>query len=147
MNSGADPCAGLISYSEGTRYTSRKHAQSAKWCKANGRSSPKHTLYPRTKGFISTVQQLRKSHVNAVYDITIAYAHGRNFMQMPSFFQTLSYPSLGQEYRMHAHVRRYELSSLPDTDAAIAHWLEERWLEKGEKLDDLKKRLDGGHVW
>lgn len=102
---------------------------------------------PSHQRFVSTVQQLRKSHVNAVYDITIAYADGSTFMSMPSFAQTIYQPNLGQRYRMHAHVRRYKLSSLPKTDAELVQWLEKRWVEKGEKLEALKKQLEVGHPW
>lgn len=48
---------------------------------------------------------------------------------------------------MYAYVRRYELSSLPDTDGDITEWLEERWTEKGERLAKLKKSLDYGEPW
>ncbi|KZF23738.1 hypothetical protein L228DRAFT_282428 [Xylona heveae TC161] len=66
----------LISFSESTRYTPAKYAATAEWCRSHHRPVPQHTLYPRTKGFVATVQQLRRSapHVKAVYDLTLAYA-------------------------------------------------------------------------
>lgn len=139
---------GLISYSEGTRYTPEKHAQAVKWCQANGKPVPTHTLYPRTKGFVSTVQQLRRSsHVKAVYDVTIAYAEDNLFMSPPSFFHTVYRSDLQGKYRFHAHVRRFELDSLPGNDKELAQWLEKRWMEKGERLALLKKQLANNELW
>jgi hypothetical protein len=67
---------GLISYSEATRYTPAKSEQAKIWCKENNKPMPKHLLYPRVKGFVTTVNHLRKAkHVKAVYDIAIAYSH------------------------------------------------------------------------
>ena len=106
-----------------------------------------HALYPRTKGFVATVQQLRTSHVRAVYDVTIAYADRRDFLSPPSMLQTLYQPALGKQYRMHAHVKRYELSSLPSDDADLAEWLEKRWMEKGVTLESLRKKLASGSPW
>ncbi|THV77626.1 hypothetical protein D6C84_04850 [Aureobasidium pullulans] len=138
----------LVSFSEGTRYRPKKHAEAVRWCASHGKSIPQHTLHPRTKGFVATVQQLRKTpHVKAVYDITIAYAEDDKFMAAPSFFKTIFQPDLAQTYRMYAHVRRFELNSLPHTDAELAQWLEAKWVEKGERLANLKKQLDYGEPW
>ena len=138
---------GLISYSEGTRYSARKAEQAASWCVAHGKPLPQHLLYPRTKGFVASVRRLRASasHVSAVYDVTVAYAqqHGRRFMAPPSIWQTLvSRCGLSPEegYRFHVHVRRFAMSELPDGDEALAAWLEQRWVEKGEWLE--AKRLE-----
>jgi hypothetical protein len=90
---------------------------------------------------------LRTSHVKAVYDITIAYAEDDKFMSPPSFFKTVFQPNLAQRYRMYAYVRRFELSSLPEAENEIIQWLEDRWVEKGERLADLKKSLDYGEPW
>lgn len=48
---------------------------------------------------------------------------------------------------MHAHIQRYDLSSLPDTSDGLAQWLERRWLEKGEKLESLSTELRSGRQW
>lgn len=42
--------------------------------------------------------------------------------------------------RFHVHVRRFPLNDLPDTDAELAKWLEQRWVEKGEWLDKTRER-------
>lgn len=139
---------GLISYSEATRYTKAKYADTVTWCEANNRAIPKHTLYPRTRGFIATVNQLRHTpHVRAVYDVTIAYAQKKNFMSTPSFWQTISTPKLCNTWQFHVHVDRYPLTDLPKTDEELAKWLETRWVEKGERLELMRDALARGDPW
>ncbi|XXG93988.1 hypothetical protein Hte_000239 [Hypoxylon texense] len=131
----------LISFSEATRFTPEKYSESTIWCKQNGRPQPLHLLYPRTKGFVTTVQHLRKApHVKAVYDFTIVYQHKDRFHVAPSMWDTMKLPDISntQGYRFHVHARRFPLEDLPYTDEELAKWLEQRWVEKGEWLDALK---------
>ncbi|KAF7560986.1 hypothetical protein G7046_g3161 [Stylonectria norvegica] len=135
----------LISFSEATRFTLVKYAESKAFCETANRRQPMHLLYPRTKGFITTVQHLRKTpHIKAVYDFTIAYQHEGIFQKGPSMWETLSVPGLsgvGVEagYKFHVHVRRFAIESLPEKDEELATWLEQRWVEKGEWLETCGK--------
>ncbi|KAI4602724.1 hypothetical protein KJ359_007942 [Pestalotiopsis sp. 9143b] len=132
----------LISFSEATRYTPEKYEETRIWCKENGRPLPKHLLYPRTKGFITTVRHLRKApHVKAVYDLTIAYQHRDQFHKAPDMWETLKLPAItsGLGYKFHVHARRFPLEELPHTDEELAKWLEQRWIEKGEWLEKKKQ--------
>ena len=139
---------GLISYSEATRYSADKHADAATWCKANNKPIPQHTLYPRTKGFIATVNHLRSAaHIKAVYDVTIAYASGSHFMSAPNIWETLSTPNMNNSWRFHVDVQRYMLEDLPRTDEELAAWLEERWMEKGRRLESMRQDLVKGLPW
>ncbi|KAF4551398.1 Acyltransferase-like protein 1 [Elsinoe fawcettii] len=132
----------LIAYSEGTRYTPQKYAESVAWCKAHDKPIMKHTLYPRVKGFVAAVQNLRKAaHVKAVYDVTIAYAKGNKFMAPPTFLETIFTANLGKKYKMYVHVDRHELASLPESSEELSTWLEQRWVEKGDRLEAVKKQL------
>ena len=107
-----------------------------------------NTLHPRTRGFVATVKSLRTtSHVKAIYDVTIAYSHGEHFNLPPSFLETLYLPNIGSAWTMYAHVQRFDISSLPEADEDIAKWLEERWLEKGDRLEQLKYDLLKGLPW
>jgi hypothetical protein len=135
-----DSIPGLISFSEATRLTPAKYAESLAWCKANRKPQPRHLLYPRTKGFIATVSQLRKApHVKAVYDLTITYQTGNKFQVAPSFWDTLAVPGLsapGPECRrFHVHARRFPMAELPESEVELAAWLEARWVEKGQWLE------------
>ncbi|KAK3336249.1 acyltransferase [Cercophora scortea] len=137
----------LISFSEATRFTPEKYKQSQQWCASKDRPQPQHLLYPRTKGFVTTVQHLRKApHVKAVYDLTIAYQHGKQWHESPSMWDTLAVPRLsldkqqgGEGYRFHVHARRFPLEELPHDDEGLARWLEERWVEKGKWLEKMRE--------
>ncbi|MCJ1315502.1 hypothetical protein MMC15_000822 [Xylographa vitiligo] len=147
--------AGLISYSEATRYTPEKYTETLAWCQAHGRPFPQHTLYPRTRGFITTVQQLRGTpHVKAIYDLTIAYAEKRPsssekwaFLTAPDMWQSLSEPRLNTRWKFHVHVERYPLKILPETEEGLKQWLEDKWIEKGVRLEQLRQGLLAGRAW
>ncbi len=97
---------------------------------------------------MSTVQQLRNApHVRAVYDLTIAYGHKNKFLAAPGMWETLSQPSLSNLYKFHVHVKRYPIEFLPQTDGELAQWLEDRWMEKGDKLEGLRDSLARGIDW
>ncbi|KAL5329756.1 hypothetical protein ACEPPN_003273 [Leptodophora sp. 'Broadleaf-Isolate-01'] len=132
----------LISFSEATRYTPKKAEAARVWCKANDRPIPKHLLYPRTKGFVTTVQHLRKAkHIKAVYDITIAYEHNHKFLEAPTIWESLSCGGLSgtRGYKFHVHLRRFPLEDLPESEAELSKWLETRWVEKGEWLEGKRE--------
>lgn len=135
---------GLIAYSEATRYTPSKRLEAEAWCRAHNKRLGPHVLYPRTKGFVACVQKLRSApHVKAVYDVTVAYArHNGLFQHPPTFAQTLLMPCLSEEWTFFVHVERHALEGLPTQERELAQWLEDRWVEKGERLEVLRKRLE-----
>ncbi|KAM7193475.1 acyltransferase [Naviculisporaceae sp. PSN 640] len=139
----------LVAFSEATRFTPEKYEQSVKYCEKHNKPQPLHLLYPRVKGFVSTVQHLRKSpHVKAVYDMTIAYQKGKQWHLAPNIWETLSCARLTEErgYKFHVHARRYELKDLPGDDEGLAQWLVERWVEKGEWLEGKRREWANAHA-
>lgn len=135
-------------YSESTRLSPEKLAETVTWCKANDKPIPKHTLHPRTRGFVATVNQLRhSSHVKAVYDVTVAYAKGNKFLTAPSFWEALSVPSLSPSHSFHVHVERFSLEDLPASGDGLAEWLEKRWVEKNQVLESLREKLARAEPW
>lgn len=146
----ADSCgAGLIAYSEATRYTASKRQEAEAWCRANNKSLGQHVLYPRTKGFVACVQNLRKTrHVTAVLDVTIAYANSeKDFQAAPTFGESLVLSDLDKRWRFFAHVDRHPLSTLPESDEELAKWIESLWVRKGEQLMRLERLLADGQPW
>ncbi|KAB2577780.1 Phospholipid/glycerol acyltransferase [Lasiodiplodia theobromae] len=153
----------LISYSEGTRFTPARHAAAVSYRAAGNKPPPPspYLLVPRPRGFAATVTALRRgsvessgiaanSHVRAVLDVTIAYAHGSKFMQAPPFWETIANGNLSRGpsgYRFYAHVNRWDMDQLPEGEEALAEWLEERWKDKGKRLEELKTMLDRGEEW
>ncbi|KAL0254307.1 hypothetical protein SLS55_009781 [Diplodia seriata] len=87
-------------------------------------------------------------HIPAVLDITIAYARDREFMRAPPFWDTVAHADLkAAGYRFYAHVQRWDMAALPEGDEALAKWLEERWVEKGERLEELRRVVEEGGEW
>lgn len=68
-------------------------------------------------------------------------------MVPPSFWQSLSRPKLDEDWTFLVDARRYELKDLPYTDQELAAWLEQRWMEKGNRLETLRDQLSRGHTW
>ena len=138
--------SGLVSFSEATRFTRKKYDESERWCKMNNRPQPMHLLYPRTKGFVTTVQRLRNTpHIRAVYDLTIAYQRHDQFFVAPTWWDSVSLSGLSRKhgYKFYVHVRRFPMEDLPARDDELAKWLEKVWVEKGEWLEGMKT-LHGG---
>ncbi|OJD33846.1 1-acyl-sn-glycerol-3-phosphate acyltransferase [Diplodia corticola] len=156
----------LIAYSEGTRFTPARHSAAVSYRATTGKPPPPspYLLVPRPRGFVATVTALRRggadivnsrssssnspnniTHIPAVLDFTIAYARHGKFMAAPSFWDTVARPDLGEAgYRFYVHVRRWEMAELPEGEEALAGWLEERWVEKGRRLERLREVLEEG---
>lgn len=119
------------------------------WCQANNKQLGKHLLYPRNKGFVACVQKLKEApSVRAVYDVTIAYAKdGKLFQHPPTFTETLMVPRLDESWRFFVHLDRYVIEDLPPSEGELAQWLEQRWVEKGERLELLNQKLLKGESW
>jgi 1-acyl-sn-glycerol-3-phosphate acyltransferase len=139
----------LVSFSEATRFTPQKYLQTVQWCKQQGKPIPRYALFPRTKGFIATVRELRgSSSIEAVYDFTVAYAHKDHFLQAPSMWDSLSQPELSRDWQFHIHADRFDIKEFVNmTDAELAAWLEHRWQVKSRKLESLQLRLAAGQSW
>jgi 1-acyl-sn-glycerol-3-phosphate acyltransferase len=115
----------LVSFVEGTRLTLPKLEVAQAYARGNGLTVPRHTLVPRSKGFSASVEGLR-SHITAIYDLTIAYEEG-----VPSLWQYIK----GFVQRIHVHVRRFPIEELPQSADDLRLWLLARWEEKNELLD------------
>ncbi|ETN44357.1 uncharacterized protein HMPREF1541_10537 [Cyphellophora europaea CBS 101466] len=139
----------LVSYSEATRFTPQKYLETVQWCKEKGKPVPRYTLFPRTKGFVATVKELRQSSsIQAVYDLTIAYAHQGHFLEAPTMWDSLSRPNLDRDFQLHVHADRFDIKDFADkSDDELAQWLEDRWMAKSKKLEALQEELDTSKQW
>jgi 1-acyl-sn-glycerol-3-phosphate acyltransferase len=115
----------LVSFVEGTRLTLPKLEAAQAYARESGLPIPRHTLVPRSKGFAASVGGLR-SHIGAVYDLTIAYEKG-----VPTLWQYIK----GLVRRIHVHVRRFPIHDMPSTENELRTWLLTRWEEKNDLLD------------
>lgn len=115
----------LVTFAEGTRVTKAKLATTAAWAAERGLEPTRHVLLPRTKGFVATIEGLGQ-HIEAVYDITIAYHDG-----VPTLWQYIT----GGVDHIHLHVRRFTRAELPESTTALSAWLIDRFREKDELLE------------
>jgi hypothetical protein len=135
---------GLIAYSEGTRFTKKKWEDTKTFCESRGKPVFPHVLYPRSKGFVTEVQNLRdgSSHIKHVYDLTLAYSKaggsGKGFMDAPTMWETFAMARVSPPWRFHVHVRRFEIKELPEDEEGLKTWLEERWAEKSRILQGME---------
>lgn len=114
----------LVSFLEGTRITADKLKKSQIFSKDRQRPVLKHLLAPRTKGFEAAIKSLR-THLDAVYDITIAFPEGTP--DILTFFS-------GCIHRIDVHVRRFPIDSIPFTDKEISDWVWKVFEEKDELI-------------
>ncbi|KAH0608058.1 uncharacterized protein H6S33_002110 [Morchella sextelata] len=134
----------LIAYSEGTRFTKKKWEDTKTFCESRGKPVFPHVLYPRSKGFVTEVQNLRdgSSHIKHVYDLTLAYSKaggsGKGFMDAPTMWETFAMARVSPPWRFHVHVRRFEIKELPEDEEGLRTWLEERWAEKSRILQGME---------
>ena len=134
----------LISYLEGTRVSKTKIAESHDYALKNNLPLLQYTLLPRSKGFAASVKGLRGSHIDHVYDLTIAYYHyKRGFGATPSLADYL----LGRlnEYQFRVHANRFSMSEVPESDSEISQWLIKLYEAKNEMLSQWKSEWDAEH--
>lgn len=119
----------LVSYVEGTRVRPSKLEKSREFAEKAGLTPTEHVLIPRTKGFVATIQGL-DSHLDAIYDLTIAYVDG-----VPSLWQWAK----GYVDDVHIHVRRFSMDEVPQDPKELSDWLIERYVVKDKLLDAYYK--------
>jgi len=115
----------IMIFAEGTRIRPAKVERSRRYAEEKGFRPLEHVLFPRTKGFVATVQAL-EGHLQAVYDITIGYVDG-----VPTLWQWIK----GYVREVHVHVRRTPFGEMPRGEAALSDWLLQRYQEKDALLD------------
>lgn len=119
----------MVSFLEGTRYTEDKGGKARAFAAERGLYSPQHTLIPRTKGFVATVQGLRSS-LDAIYDITIGYPR-----EVPTLVNCFE----AKVPRVAIHVRRFAIDSLPESEDELRTWAIERFEEKDALMAHFAK--------
>lgn len=122
----------LMIFPEGTRFKTEKLALSHKLSKREGRPELNRLLFPRTKGFMSSVQGLA-NHCTAIYDFTIMYEKGR----VPLFLDLF----LGRLKKVTVNVKRFDMQSIPKESKLLKQWLINRFYEK-EQLINLTLQQD-----
>lgn len=126
---------------EGTRFTEEKLQAAQEFARQAGVPVPRHTLVPRTKGFVMSVQELR-GHTGAVYDFTVNYPTGA---PKPTFTNILK----RKHSYIDVHLRRVPMAEIPNDTEGAAKWCQDIFIKKDSILDvyianngfDEKERL------
>jgi 1-acyl-sn-glycerol-3-phosphate acyltransferase len=118
----------LVSFSEGTRITPSKLQRSQDFSRRTGCPVLEHVLFPRTRGFVACVSQLR-NRTDAIYDVTLGYEPG-----VPTLWQFFK----RRNQRVHLHVRRFPMTALPTSQKELAQWLIDRFIEKDQRMKQFQ---------
>ncbi|KAI3526083.1 hypothetical protein L2E82_00944 [Cichorium intybus] len=120
----------LALFVEGTRFTQAKLLAAQEYASSMGFPVPRNVLIPRTKGFVTSVSQMR-SFVPAIYDMTVALPKDTTPPTMLRLFK-------GQSSVVHVKVKRHLMKDLPETDEAVAQWCKDIFVAKDDLLDKHK---------
>ncbi|CAG8440339.1 2080_t:CDS:2 [Acaulospora morrowiae] len=131
----------VVNFVEGTRLNPRKLRDGQRFSRDKGLPVLQNLLVPRTKGFVACVRQLRDTHVQYIYDFTIAYRHiSRGFQFPPNLLQVHACSPLTPSWAFHVHVKRYAIKDLPRDDEELGEWVRQIFVEKDLLLEDMKHR-------
>ncbi|KAJ0699805.1 putative 1-acylglycerol-3-phosphate O-acyltransferase [Helianthus annuus] len=121
----------LALFVEGTRFTQAKLLAAQEYAASNGLPIPRNVLIPRTKGFVTSVSQMR-SFVPAIYDMTVAIPKSSTPPTMLRLFK-------GQPSVLQVKIKRHLMKDLPETDEAVAQWCKDLFVAKDDLLDKHKE--------
>lgn len=134
-------------FPEGTRFTKEKHTASMKIAREKALPELKHHLLPRTKGFVTLVQNLKENYnLNplsvSIIDVLLSiHAEGSE-----SSTWTLSDVFQGHGGNVKILLRRYHIQDIPlennNDDGECAMWLQERYQEKDKLLQNYENSPD-----
>jgi len=124
----------LLIFPEGTNLTPETLLKSDKFAQDNNVKPYEYCLHPRTTGFKYLLNTMRKDGIiDNVDDITVAYEGEKYPVSELDFVQGLIPKAV------HFHCKRYPSTSLPTDDKEIGEWLQKRWSEKEEQLQNFYK--------
>jgi lysophosphatidic acid acyltransferase / lysophosphatidylinositol acyltransferase len=113
----------LLLCPEGTRFTQQKHAASVKFARDRGLAVLNHHLIPRTKGFIASLQVLKKK-CSSIVDMQLAFDEKAE--HKPTFMNLLR----GKPLTAHMYLRRIPMSEVPKDEVEGGKWLQELFVRK-----------------
>ena len=127
LNATGEPYQFLM-FPEGRDLTPNHQKKSDQF--ADERNVPRYeySLHPKTKGFMYAIKTLKKGRLQSVYDMTVGY---------PDAFAPTELEFVNQgriPCEVHYHVKRYDVSELPESEEDLEAWLRQRWVEKEERL-------------
>ncbi len=115
----------LISFVEGTRKTNLKLGTSREFAIKNGLPPFKNVLFPRSKGFIASIQNL-ENRIESIYDLTIRYSHPK-----PTIGNLLK----GHFGKVYVFAEEIKIHTLKTDPLPLKEWLITRFRIKDELLE------------
>ena len=117
----------MLLFPEGGDFTPRTKAKSDKFADDNGLPHLQYCFYPRTTGFVYTINAMRDAGLDAIYDMTIAYPD-----MLPKDPVDVGNGVMPRE--VHYHIIKYNNEDVPEAKEELSQWLKDRWTEKEERL-------------
>ena len=124
----------LLLFPEGGDFTPKMKKLSDQFAVDNNLPKLNYCFHPRTTGFKYAINALRDGAggLDAVYDLTIAYPD-----VLPKTEVDVGKGILPKE--VHFHVKKHDDEDIPRGQEDLKKWLQERWLEKEERLKTFYK--------
>ena len=114
-------------YPEGTRLTAEKRMESQAFSKERSLPVFEHVLFPRTKGFVYLLRQLRPI-LSSLLNATTSYTGGGLYLSHPLLHGRFT------SHAIHVHLTRTDIAQLPDSEEEQQRWLYSAFQEKDRLL-------------
>ncbi|KAI9021006.1 acyltransferase-domain-containing protein [Phycomyces nitens] len=120
----------LLLFPEGTVISKKMRDRSEAYAKKNDLKDNQYTLLPRSTGLRLSTEALGDS-VEWLYDMTIGYS-GVGSNDIPEDVYTIQGIFFFGKYpkKVHVHIRRFAVKTIPKEEEAYAKWVQDRWVEK-----------------
>ncbi|KAL0095655.1 acyltransferase-domain-containing protein [Phycomyces blakesleeanus] len=124
----------LLLFPEGTVISKKMRNRSEAYAKKNDLKDNQYTLLPRSTGLRLSTEALDDS-VEWLYDMTLGYS-GVGPNDIPEDVYTIQgiFFFGKSPKKVHVHIRRFAVKTIPKEEEAYAKWVQERWVEKDELM-------------
>ncbi|XP_026278500.1 lysocardiolipin acyltransferase 1-like [Frankliniella occidentalis] len=123
----------ILLFPEGTDLTPKSACRSDRWADSHGLPHYEYVLHPKTTGFVFLANTMREyKHLDAIYDVSVGYP--KTLVQSEVDLFRGHIPE-----EIHFHFKRYNVADIPETENDLKAWLEQRWREKEQQLQQFYK--------
>jgi lysocardiolipin and lysophospholipid acyltransferase len=139
----------LLIFPEGTDISPANQQKDAEFAKAKGLEQHKHTLHPRTAGFVEAVKAFGDARLDAVYNVTVRYDNHPTVLGSADPRPNEKSALFGGRWpsAAHLHCERLGGDALRGTvlgaGSDAAGWLEATWRDKERRLTSAAGTADG----
>ncbi|GFS19934.1 1-acyl-sn-glycerol-3-phosphate acyltransferase epsilon [Elysia marginata] len=127
----------LVIFPEGTRFNPELPSilqDSKQFAKDQGREGLEHVLFPRSRALEVCVQHLRPN-LDSIIDVTIAYGGAYDYKNHQKLVApTMQDFLMGKSPKVHIHINKIPIDTVPSDSSELKHWLYERFQAKDKLL-------------